>query len=62
MSLTHQDWHRAMDAGETARRAGKPITACPNYDLTATGRAKREAWEDGWTRADQRIKSQAASA
>lgn len=53
MSITEKQYRSAQIAGGDARRAGRPITACPHYGDDSDGATLREAWRDAWTDEDK---------
>lgn len=46
--MTRREYEQAKLAGGSARRAGKPITACPFYALGFAGEPQRQGWKEGW--------------
>lgn len=54
MSVTEKQWRQAVDAGESARRAGRPRGSCPMYGMGEDGQTLREAWYLGWDRQNER--------
>ena len=57
MSITEKQYRVAQMAGADARRAGRPITACPHYGSGDDGRVLREAWQDSWQSVDDSRKA-----
>lgn len=54
--MSEQKWRQAYDAGESARRAGRPREKCPLYGMGDDGQTLREAWQMGWDDEDARRK------
>jgi hypothetical protein len=55
--MSERKWKQAKEAGESARRSGKPRTKCPMYGMGEDGRTLRDAWHMGWDDEDRRRKS-----
>lgn len=45
---------QAREAGEHARKRGKPMDSHPNYAMGEPGYLLRRAWRAGWLEEDQR--------
>ena len=56
MRPTERQWRQAEEAGESARRAGRPRTSCPLYGHGEYGELMREAWCIGHDRQDARAR------
>lgn len=54
MRPTERQWKQAEEAGESARRAARPRTACPMFGMGEYGELMREAWYIGFDRQDAR--------
>lgn len=54
MTVTHQQYSQAENAGESARRAHKKRDQSPLYAMGEDGETLREAWRNGWDREDER--------
>lgn len=52
MSITEREWRRAQEQGATLRRAGRPITALPDFGSGRNAQLLREAAEDAWKAED----------
>ncbi len=51
---TRQRYEQAVDAGESARRAGRKRESCPLYGMGEESEILREAWYSGYDRQDER--------
>lgn len=49
---SRRDYLAADEAGESARRAHRPITAVPHFGNGHRGRVLAESWRNGWERVD----------
>ena len=53
MTVSRRQYMQAEEAGASARRAGKPITACPDFGSGRDAATLAEAWHMGWKRVDR---------
>lgn len=53
---SRKEWEAAQLRGEDARRAAKKLTECPPYGSDRKAAALREAWVNGWERADGQMR------
>lgn len=53
MTVTRRQYLQAEEAGASARRAGKPRTACPDFGSGRDAATLAEAWQRGWDRVDR---------
>ena len=55
MKPSEKEYHRAVDLGESARRAGRPASANPwKEDHSERGQILAEAWHEAWALPDRR--------
>lgn len=53
---SRKEWEAAQLRGEDARRAGKKLADCPPYGFGEKAKTLREAWVNGFERADGQMR------